>query len=243
LAKPDYPIFAILIDCGVVLSQKTFFPDDAPASKGQVSETQLTGWHMSFERITTANTLVMLVDHQTMTIDWVKSIPKATTIASCRVLARLARDYEMPLVLTTTMEDYVGPTIPEIREVAGDAFERRFKRGGELSCWDAADLRDGVKRLACQNVVLAGLTTDICLFWAAVDGKKLGYNVTVVADACGTMSSMGDSLTFDRLRGLGITVTVVNQVVTELVPNFGTPQGQKAQKIMADEIISKLGNP
>jgi hypothetical protein len=27
------------------------------------------------------------------------------------------------------------------------------------------------------------------------------------------------------------------------VPNFGTPQGQKAQKIMADEIISKLGNP
>jgi len=198
---------------------------------------------MSFERITTANTLVMLVDHQTMTIDWVKSIPKATTIASCRVLARLARDYEMPLVLTTTMEDYVGPTIPEIREVAGDAFERRFKRGGELSCWDAADLRDGVKRLARQNVVLAGLTTDICLFWAAVDGKKLGYNVTVVADACGTMSSMGDSLTFDRLRGLGITVTVVNQVVTELVPNFGTPQGQKAQKIMADEIISKLGNP
>ena len=92
------------------------------------------------------------------------------------------------------------------------------------------------------NLVLAGLTTDICLFWAAVDGKKLGYNVTVVADACGTMSSMGDSLTFDRLRGLGITVSVVNQVVTELVPNFGTAQGQKAQKIMADEIISKLGN-
>jgi hypothetical protein len=64
----------------------------------------------------------------------------------------------------------------------------------------------------------------------------------VVADACGTTSTLGDSLTFDRLRGLGITVTVVNQVVTELVPNFGTPQGQKAEKIMADEIISKLGN-
>jgi nicotinamidase-related amidase len=197
---------------------------------------------MNFERITTADTLVMLVDHQTTTIDWVKSIPKTTTIASCRVLARLARDYEMPLVLTTTMEDFVGPTIPEICEVAGDAFERRYKRGGELSCWDAMDLRDGVKGLGRPNLVLGGLTTDICLFWAAVDGQKLGYNVTVVADACGTMSSMGDSLTFDRLRGLGITVTVVNQVVTELVPNFGTPEGQKAQKIMADEIISKLGN-
>ena len=193
-----------------------------------------------FERIKTSDSLIMLVDHQTMTIDWVKSLPKATTIASCRVLARMATEFSMPLVLTTTMEDYVGPTIPDISDLAPDAFQRRYKRGGELSCWDAGDLRDGVAALARQNIILAGLTTDICLFWAAVDASKLGYNVTVVADACGTMSVLGDTLTYDRLRGLGITVTVANQLVTELVSNFGTPDGQKAQKIMADEIISKL---
>jgi nicotinamidase-related amidase len=197
---------------------------------------------MSFERITPASSFVMLVDHQTTTIDWVKSIPKATTIASCRVLARLALEYAMPLVLTTTMEEYVGATIPEIREVAGDAYERRYRRGGELSCWDSPDLRAGVKALGRKHLVLAGLTTDICLFWAAVDGQRLGYDVQVVADACGTMSSMGDAHTYDRLRALGITVTIVNQVTTELVPNFGTPEGQKAQKIMSDEIISKLGS-
>ena len=158
-----------------------------------------------------------------MTIDWVKSLPKATTIASCRVLARMALEYAMPLVMTTTMEDYVGPTIPDISDLAPDAFERRYKRGGELSCWDAGDLRDGVQAMARPNIILAGLTTDICLFWAAVDAQKLGYKVMVVADACGTMSALGDTLTYDRLRGLGITVTVVNQVVTELVSNFGTP--------------------
>jgi nicotinamidase-related amidase len=193
-------------------------------------------------RFATTDSIVMLVDHQTMTIDWVKSQPKPTTIASCRVLARMALDYAMPLVLTTTMEDYVGPTVPEISDLAPDAFARRYKRGGELSCWDAEDLRQGVKALARPNIILAGLTTDICLFWAAVDAQKLGYKVMVVADACGTMSAMGDTVTYDRLRGLGITVTVVNQVVTELVANFGTPDGQKAQKIMADEIISKLAN-
>ncbi len=47
--------------------------------------------------------------------------------------------------------------------------------------------------------------------------------------------------TYDRLRGMGAVVTVVNQMTTELVDNFGTPDGQKAQKIMFDEIISKLG--
>ncbi len=195
----------------------------------------------TFERFIPAQSVVMLVDHQTMTIDWVKSQPKATTIASSRVLARMALSYDMPLVLTTTMEEYVGPTITDISELAPDAFERRYKRGGELSCWDAADLRDGVKAFNRPNIVLAGLTTDICLFWAAVDAVKNGYRVMVVADACGTMTALGDSATYERLRSLGITVTVVNQAVTELVNNFGTPEGQKAQAIMSDEIISKLG--
>ena len=102
------------------------------------------------------------------------------------------------------------------------------------------DLRDGVKALGRPNIILAGLTTDICLFWAAVDAQKLGYKVMVVADACGTMSTLGDTLTYDRLRDLGIVVTVTNQVVTELQSNFGTPAGQQAQGIMYDEIISKL---
>ncbi len=195
----------------------------------------------TFQRITTSDSIVMLVDHQTMTIDWVYSQPKATTIAACRVLARMAISYGMPLVLTTTMEESVGPTIPEIADLAPEAFAGRYKRGGELSCWDAGDLRDGVKALGRPNIILAGLTTDICLFWAAVDAQRLGYNVQVVPDACGTMAALGDSVTYDRLRGLGITVTVVNQLVTELVANFGTTDGQKAQGIMYDEVISKLG--
>lgn len=196
---------------------------------------------MSFARFTPETSMIMLVDHQKMTIDWVKSLPKSTTIASCRVLTRMAMTYDMPLVLTTTMEEYVGPTIEQISELAPAAFEARFKRGGELSCWDDPRLDAHVRSLGRPDIVLAGLTTDICLFWAAVDGFKRGYRIMVVADACGTMSSLGDQLTYDRLRQMGVAVTVVNQAVTELVNNFGTPDGQKAQQIMAEEIISKLG--
>ena len=195
----------------------------------------------TFDRFTLDKSAIMLVDHQTMTIDWVKSLPQTTVIASCRVLTRMATTYGMPLVLTTTMEDYVGPTIGSISELAPDAFAARYKRGGELSCWDDQNLRDGVAGLGRSHLVLAGLTTDICLFWAAVDAVKNGYTVMVVADACGTMTTLGDQLTYERLRDFGVIVTVVNQAVTELVNNFGTPEGQKAQGIMSDEIISKLG--
>jgi nicotinamidase-related amidase len=190
---------------------------------------------------TVDNSLILLVDHQTMTIDWVKSLPKATVIASCRVLAKMAVTFNMPLAITTTMEDYVGPTLPEIQEVAAEAFKNRFKRGGALNCFDDKALKDFVHSTGRKHIIMAGLTTDICLFWAASGALDLGYNVMVVADACGTMSALGDQLTWERLRNKGVVVTVVNQTVTELQNDFGTAEGQKAQKIMADEIISKLG--
>ena len=189
---------------------------------------------------TTANSLIMLVDHQTGTVGWVKSLPTATVVTSTRVLARMAVAYDMPLILTTTMEEQVGPTIPEVQEIAGDAFAKRFARGGQLDCWDDGALKDAVAALGRKKIVLAGLTTDICMYWAATSALKLGYDVLVVADACGTTSVQGDEMTYARLRKAGADVTVVNQVVTELANDFSTTDGQKAQRIMAEEIISKL---
>jgi len=191
-------------------------------------------------RFSTTDSVILLVDHQTSTIDWVKSLPKETVIASCRVLAKMGVEFGMPLFLTTTMEDYVGPTIPEIQEVAADAFAARYKRGGILSCFDQPELAAAVAATGRKNLILAGLTTDICLFWAARDAVRLGYTVQVVGDACGTTSMLGDEATFQRLRGLGVTVTVINQMVTELENDFGSPDGLKAQKILGDEVISKL---
>ncbi len=196
---------------------------------------------MTVARFTTADSLIMLVDHQTGTLGWVKSLPQATVVTACRVLTRLAVAYDMPLVLTTTMEAQVGPTIPDVATLAPDAFDKRFARGGELDCGDDAKLRDGVAALGRNRIVMAGLTTDICLFWAARSALNLGYDVLVVADACGTTSVLGDTLTYDRLRAEGAQITVINQAVTELVNNFGIPEGQMAQQIMGDEIISKLG--
>ena len=127
-----------------------------------------------------------------------------------------------------------------IRQVDADAFQSRFNRGGMLSCFDQPELATAVKSTGRPNVIVAGLTTDICLFWAARDAVRLGYNVMVVADACGTITSLGDETTFDRLRHLGVIVAVTNQVVTELQNDFGSPDGIKAQQILGDEVISKL---
>ena len=189
---------------------------------------------------TTANAIIMLVDHQTGTVGWVKSIPKETVVTSCRVLGKMAVAYDMPLILTTTVEQQVGLTIKDLQDIAPQAFAQRYARGGQLDCWDDQRLRDGVAKLGRKKIIMAGLTTDICLYWAATSALKLGYEVLVVADACGTTSIQGDEMTYARLRKAGAEITVVNQITTELANDFSRPEDQKAQKIMADEIISKL---
>jgi len=192
------------------------------------------------DRFTLENSLIMLVDHQTGTVNWIKSQPATQVIGATRALARMALVYDMPLVLTTTMEDNVGPTIEDLQQLAPEAFAARYKRGGQLSCWDDAKLAADVKVLDRPNIIMAGLTTDICAFWAARDAVELGYKVMLVADACGSLTALADQLTFDRLRGIGVTVCGINQAQTELVNNFGTPEGQKAMQINFEEIISKL---
>jgi nicotinamidase-related amidase len=193
------------------------------------------------DRYTTDNSIIMLVDHQAGTVGWVKSIPQQTVITSCRVLARMAVAYAMPLILTTTVEQYVGLSLADLQQIAPDAYAHRYARGGQLDCWDDPRLRDDVAKLGRKKIIMAGLTTDICLYWAATSALELGLEVLVVADACGTMSAQGDEMTYARLRQAGAQITVTNQIVTELANDFSLPEHQqKAQTIMAEEIISKL---
>jgi isochorismate hydrolase len=72
---------------------------------------------------TPANSAILLVDHQNLTVSWVKSVPRDTLISTIRELARLGAELHIPLVVTTTMETtQVGPTIKDIQDLAPDAY-------------------------------------------------------------------------------------------------------------------------
>ena len=193
------------------------------------------------DSFTPQNCAILLVDHQKLTIDWVKSMPKEMVIGNVRVLARLGAEMMIPLVITTTMETtVVGNTIKDIQDLAPKQYAARIKRGGVLNCFLDTAFKNAVKATGRKNLIIAGLTTDICLMHTVEGALREGYTVQVVADACGSMTALADQVTFDRLRALGVTVTDGNQVLTELYTDFGTPDGQKASKINFDEIVSKL---
>jgi nicotinamidase/pyrazinamidase len=63
-----------------------------------------------------------------------------------------------------------------------------------------------------RRIFLAGLATDFCVAWSAEDAIRLGYEVTVIADACrGIGVPLGDGRTtmddaHERLVRLGVQI-------------------------------------
>ena len=185
------------------------------------------------------NAAIVLIDHQDMTVSWIGSQPQETTVNVTRMLARLGSELGVPLMVTSTMEDAIGTNIKDIQELAPEAYANRVKRGGTLNGFLDPGFSARVEGLGRHKLILAGLTTDICLFHSTVGALDAGYEVQVVADACGSSAPLSDAVTFDRLRPLGATITVGNQLLSELFTDFGTEQGQKAQQINLEEIINR----
>jgi nicotinamidase-related amidase len=190
---------------------------------------------------TPANSAILLVDHQNLTVDWVKSLPRETMIANVRMLARMGAEMHIPLVITSTMETtQVGPTIKDIQDLAPEAYAHRIKRGGTLSAFLDPAFEQAVKATGRKNLIIAGLTSDICLMHTVESALRQGYRVEVVADASGSMTPLADQVTWARMRAIGAVITDGNQLLTELYPDFGTAEGQKAAQINMQEIVSKL---
>lgn len=189
---------------------------------------------------TPQNSAILLVDHQKLTMDWLQSMPKDQVIANIRMLARLGGELHIPTIVTTTLETQVGPTIQDIQDIIPAQYANRIKRGGNTNCFLDPNFVNAVKNTGRINLIIAGLTTDICLFHTVEGALKQGYHVWVVATACGGMLPIDDELTFARLRSLGVIVSSGNQLLTQLYPDFGTADGQKAAKINLEEIVTKI---
>jgi nicotinamidase/pyrazinamidase len=47
----------------------------------------------------------------------------------------------------------------------------------------ATGLEGGIKQMNIQTVVMGGLATDYCVFYSAMDCRRLGFNTVIVSDA------------------------------------------------------------
>ena len=197
---------------------------------------------MNSERFNGANAAMLLIDHQIGTMSWVRSAPLDEIKINTVVLAKAARVLNMPVILTSSMEEHVqGPLMPELQVILPEAFAARIKRVGVVDAMDDENFASAVLATGRKNLMMAGITTDVCIVYPAMTAVQQGYSVQVVVDACGSPSKIADDVALRRMEKAGVTLTSTNQAIAELARKWTTPEGGKLIEILFKDILSKLG--
>lgn len=186
---------------------------------------------MPYQRFTGNNAALLLIDHQLGTMGWAQSMPFAELKRNALMLARTAAILNMPVVLTSSMEEAAqGPLLAELEAIVPAAFAARIKRQGIVNAMEDERFAAAVKSTGRKKIILAGVTNDVCTVFPALSLVSDGYEVQVVADAGASPSKFSDDIALRRMEKNGATLTSTNQVIAELVGSWATPEGMRIVK-------------
>lgn len=170
-----------------------------------------------------ADTLVLLLDHQSGLFQTVKDIAVADLRRNVATIARLCTLLKIP-VITTASEPAGsnGPLMPEIHELAQHAVY--VPRKGEVNAWDNQDFVAQVRATGRKTLVMAGVWTSVCVMFPALDACAAGYDVYVVIDASGDPSDMASRVSLARFVQGGVKPTTTNALLSELHRTWARPE-------------------
>ncbi|MEU9063464.1 hydrolase [Streptomyces sp. NPDC048430] len=164
--------------------------------------------------LTPENCAVLFVDHQPQMFFGTGSGDRTAIINSTLGLAKSARVFGVPVVLSTVAaESFSGPIMPQLADVfPGQEIIDR----STMNAWEDVDFVEAVKATGRKKLVIAGLWTEVCVVLPALSAISQGYEVYVVTDASGGVSPQAHEHAIQRMvQGGAIPVTWV-QVLLEL---------------------------
>lgn len=175
---------------------------------------------------------LVLIDYQKEMFEVIRSETGADLVElNVRLLARAAKAFDMPIVLSTVGVGYGlnGPTQPAILgELEGiEPIDR-----SSMNAFEDAPFRDAVQQTGRKRLIIAGLHTEICLTFATVQALKDGYEAMYVTDAVGGRSQIAHRTGIERLAHAGAVPTTALSVVTELFRDWATPMAGPALEVI-----------
>ena len=196
------------------------------------------------ENYTIENSALVLVDHQVGTINWAGELTPAEREQLkmwARVIARFAKLAKMPIVLTSSLEtEAQGPLLPEFKEIMPDEYEARVKRTGVINAWDDPNFAEAVRKTGRRNLIMSGLTTDVCLVPPALSAKAEGFNVIALFDSSGACTKLAAENSRQILNASGIDVLTTTPMLTKMLGNYTNPAAGSFFQVMQQENVFDL---
>jgi nicotinamidase-related amidase len=88
---------------------------------------------------------------------------------------------------------------------------------------------------------MAGVTTDVCLIFPAIDAALEGFGVQPVMDASGSPSDLSEEFSRQRMHDADVVLTATNTLMAEIAQDWSTPAGQQLITLLFTDVFPALG--
>jgi nicotinamidase-related amidase len=147
-----------------------------------------------------SDSILVLIDHQPYQFANLHSHEPTMIINNVVGLAKTAKVFNVPTILTTVIEERGGYLIKGLQDVFPDQkpIDRTL-----INTWEDPNVTDLVKKSGRKQLVLAALYTEICLAMPAMQALGEGYDVFIVTDASGGVSLEAHEMAVHRMVQAG----------------------------------------
>lgn len=158
------------------------------------------------------DSVLVLIDHQPYQLANVNSHEPQMVINNTAGLAKAAKVFGVPTILTTVIAAQGGHLFPQIAEVFPDQeiIDRTF-----INTWEDKKVVDIVKATGRKQLIIAGLWTEVCVAMPTIQALGEGWDVTVVTDASGAVSVEAHQVAIQRMIAAGANMMTWLAVASE----------------------------
>jgi len=175
----------------------------------------------TYDRLTRANAVLLLVDHQVGLVAGSR-YPEPQDLRKNAVgLTRAAKILGVPIVATTTMsEGMFGPIFPELADVLKD---QEIIDRITVNPFDEPRITSAIKKTGRSKVIVAGINTAVCTCFPAISAVNAGYGAYAAIDASGAFDGTEQQTAMIRMTQAGVIVADCNAIVVEMLANNADP--------------------
>lgn len=178
---------------------------------------------------------LILIDFQSQMAFATKSIDAVNLRNNAALVSQAAAGFGVSTILTTVAEkSFSGPMFSEIT----DAFPGHgLLDRTSMNTWEDAAVIAEVNRIGKKRLVIAGLWTSVCIVGPTLSALDQGFEVYVIADACGDVSAEAHERAMERMIQAGAAPMTSLQYLLELQRDWA--RGETYQ--LTTGIAAKVG--
>ena len=164
--------------------------------------------------LSAADHTLLMVDLQPQMAFSTHSIDAITLRNNAALVAHAAAGFGVSTVLTTVAEkSFSGPMFDEIKAAfPGQAMLDRTS----MNTWEDTAVIQKINEIGKTRIVLSGLWTGVCIVGPALSAIDQGFEVYVIADACGDVSTEAHERAMQRMVQAGAQPMTSLQYLLEL---------------------------